>query len=118
MSAADLVRELHGRGVILRRDGQMLRVKPTSKITAAELAHLTEHKAEILRLLASPVPAAVGRLEDCYAFPWPNSVPDLGSRRVQALSPCADCGAGSWVVYGEMVLCLVCAKRRRTGVAT
>jgi hypothetical protein len=44
-----------------------------------------------------------------YAFPWPDSLPGLGSRIVGPFDRCA-CGAGSWVRYGAVVVCLPCAK--------
>jgi hypothetical protein len=43
------------------------------------------------------------------ASPWPDILPDLGPRRVGTFTPCAQCGAGSWVRYGEAVRCLSCA---------
>jgi hypothetical protein len=45
-----------------------------------------------------------------YAFPWPDTLPGLGRRRVQAFGLCADCRTGSWVTYGDRVLCLACAR--------
>jgi hypothetical protein len=50
--------------------------------------------------------------ESQYAFPWPDSIPGLGHRRVQAFNKCTDCGVGTWIAYGSRVLCLVCATRR------
>jgi hypothetical protein len=47
-----------------------------------------------------------------YLFPWPDCVPRLGPRAVGPFTPCGDCGAGSWAVYGGRPLCLPCAKRR------
>jgi hypothetical protein len=47
-----------------------------------------------------------------YAYPWPDEIPGLGPRRVDAFDHCVLCGAGSWVRYGVTVLCLTCARRR------
>jgi hypothetical protein len=60
VTPADLVAELLARGVVLRQDGEALKVKPVSKVTPEELDTLREHKAEVLRLLSAPVatPAA------------------------------------------------------------
>ncbi len=52
-----------------------------------------------------------------YAFPWPDALPDLGPRRVQAFALCTDCGAGSWVAYGDRVCCLACARQRAAEAA-
>jgi hypothetical protein len=48
-----------------------------------------------------------------YAFPWPDRIEGLGPRRVEALDRCSMCGAGSWVCYGQTMLCLSCAKGLR-----
>jgi hypothetical protein len=45
------------------------------------------------------------------ATPWPDRLPGLGRRRVQAFDRCSDCGTGTWVAYGSRVLCLACALR-------
>jgi hypothetical protein len=42
---------------------------------------------------------------------WPDTLPGLGPRRVQAFDRCADCGTGTWVAYGARLLCLPCALR-------
>jgi hypothetical protein len=46
-----------------------------------------------------------------YSHPWPDALLGLGPRRVGAFDPCADCGRGSWVRYGDRVVCLACASR-------
>ncbi len=59
------------------------------------------------RRRADPSPA--------YAFPWPDALPGLGRRRVQAFDLCADCGSGTWVRYGAAPLCLGCARGLASG---
>jgi hypothetical protein len=48
-----------------------------------------------------------------YASPWPDFVDGLGRRTVGPYSPCSSCGRGSWVRFGETVLCLQCAQEKR-----
>jgi hypothetical protein len=45
-------------------------------------------------------------------LPHAAALPDLGPRQVQAFDHCAECGAGTWVTYGSLALCLTCAVRR------
>ncbi len=62
-----------------------------------------------------PDPGGVGQpshAPSCYAGPWPDALPELGPRSVGPFTPCSDCGAGSWVRYGDTVLCLTDAQRR------
>lgn len=47
-----------------------------------------------------------------YAHPWPDEVAGLGLRHIGAFDACSDCGTGSWVRYGWIVLCLACSMRR------
>jgi hypothetical protein len=47
-----------------------------------------------------------------YMWPWPASLTGLGPRTVHPLSPCADCGGGTWCSYGARPLCLACARQR------
>ncbi len=77
------------------------------------------YRAILRRLGVEPAPRArtpqiTGkvRLGD-YAFPWPDEVPGLGPRHVDAFASCADCStAGSWIRYGGVVLCLPCTRQR------
>lgn len=134
MTAAALIAALRARGVTLEPRGDRLRVRPISRLTPDELDRLRAAKAEVLALLAaapvettpapaSPAPSprlastaalAAARADArlAYAFPWPDRIPDLGARRVQPFDLCGDCGAGSWVTYGDRVCCLPCARRR------
>jgi len=49
--AAGIIRDLTGRGVTLRADGDALRVSPRSGLTPDDVALLRQHKAGILRTL-------------------------------------------------------------------
>jgi hypothetical protein len=44
-----------------------------------------------------------------YAHPWPDVLPVLGARHVGPYIGCADCGAGTWVRFGDRPFCLGCA---------
>lgn len=48
-----LVAQLQARGVILRPDGETLKVRPVSKVAPEELEGLRQHKAEVLALLTN-----------------------------------------------------------------
>jgi hypothetical protein len=48
---AELVGTLRTRGVILRPDGDLLRIRPASMVSSDEKAALRVHKAEVLALL-------------------------------------------------------------------
>jgi hypothetical protein len=48
-----------------------------------------------------------------FPTPWPAALPGRGPRRVQAFTPCAACGTGTWVAYGPLALCLRCALQRQ-----
>ena len=54
----------------------------------------------------------LSRWRPSYAHPWPDTLPGLGPRAIQALSPCESCGAGTWCAFGGMALCLPCATSR------
>jgi hypothetical protein len=57
VTPATLVAKLQARGVILRPDGETLKVRPVSKVAAEELEALRQHKAEVLALLTTvPTP--------------------------------------------------------------
>ncbi len=57
-----------------------------------------------------PLSRIVGKVRaDRYAFPWPDEMPGLGPRHVGSFDLCVKCGTGSWVRYGQVVLCLSCA---------
>jgi hypothetical protein len=61
--------------------------------------------------LGLPAPIGPPTTRRPCATPWPDTLPGLGRRRVQAFDLCADCGTGTWVAYGSRVLCLPCALR-------
>jgi TubC N-terminal docking domain len=54
VTAADLVRDLHERGVTLVADGATLRCRPKSALSAADLAALKALKSDILATLQRP----------------------------------------------------------------
>ena len=58
---AELVGTLRTRGVTLRPDGDLLRIRPASMVSPDEKAALRVHKAEVLALLR-PDPAEVARV--------------------------------------------------------
>jgi hypothetical protein len=81
------------------------------------LEHRAALRALVLARAAPTLPVPVPGVSDArarcaYAFPWPNVVHGLGVRAVGPYHPCADCGRGSWVRYGSVVLCCACASTR------
>lgn len=57
-------------------------------------------------------------------FPWPASLPGLGTRSVIPIDTCRDCPPGihvaassTFVAYGGRPTCLGCARRRAKGAA-
>lgn len=115
--AAALVAELQARGVILRPDGEILRVRPVSLLSPEELATLRAHKAEVLALLTVPAGPAPPEPETLpgvrsWCYPWPVSLPGLGRYHVDVFEVCADCDRGTWSRYGGRPLCFGCARRR------
>ena len=63
MTASVLIADLRARGVTLVADGDLLRCRPRSALTEADLTCLREHKLQVLAQLRSPVQADVV----CYA---------------------------------------------------
>lgn len=57
-SAAELIRQLCGRGIALNVDGSRLFVSPRSSLTDADRLLICEHKPELLRLLGAVVQPA------------------------------------------------------------
>lgn len=62
MSVAALVAELQARGVILRPDGAVLKVRPVSLVSEEELETLRRHKAEVMGLLTGAPPDTTGEV--------------------------------------------------------
>jgi hypothetical protein len=50
---------------------------------------------------------------EVYSYPWPDALPGLGLRRVDAFDQCSGCETWSWVRYGGLALCLNCARKAR-----
>ena len=48
-----------------------------------------------------------------YAHPFPDSIEGLGPRHVIPLTPCDNCGVGTWAAFGPWALCLRCANLGR-----
>ena len=71
MKAAALVGDLQARGVTLVPEGDKLRVRPVSRLSAEELEALREHKAEVLAFLSAP----------SRPDPDPPRAPDATARR-------------------------------------
>jgi hypothetical protein len=53
-------------------------------------------------------PSVDGREAEIF---WPERIAGLGQRRVDAYSPCAQCGTGTWARYGDRALCRRCARQ-------
>jgi hypothetical protein len=83
-----LVKTLEARGVMLRPDGDRLRVYPVEALTHDELAALREHKAAVLTLLTAPAPSpsAADDPDDIAPRRWP----DLDW--AHAMTTCLLCG--------------------------
>lgn len=124
MTAATLVAELQARGVILEPEGRMLRVRPASRLSPAELETLRAHKVEVLALLTESQAPPPSRLPS----PWPGALVGFGPRRTIPYSPGEVCltspfpdetlmitkqiaitvpaVTGTWTAYGSVPLCL------------
>jgi len=48
-----------------------------------------------------------------YSHPWPDEIPLIGPRHIEAFTLCANCGTGTWAFYGPWPLCLHCANLGR-----
>ncbi len=109
MTIADLLRDLDARGVELTVVGSYIRYRPRHLVPEELLTALIELKPDLLRLLTSPTRLGpVARSPEAHP-PWPEALPPLGPRTVGAFTACAKCGSGSWVRYGNVVLCCDCA---------
>ena len=83
-----------------------------AKRALAELRHKRLNDISLTEQAPSVVKSFMSSSDD-YAFPWPDQVTGLGPRHVGPFDPCAHCGLGSWVRYGDTVMCLTCAKNAR-----
>jgi hypothetical protein len=105
-AAVALVAQLRARGIELVPAGDRLRYRPVDALTPDELAALRALKADVLALLTAPT------LPPRYFHPWPDALSGLGRRTVGPFEACADCERWSWARYGDVVLCLACARQR------
>lgn len=117
MTAPALLATLRARGVEVVAAGDRLRYRPADAVPEDLVAAMRACKAELLALLCASEPERLGSAglrvrPGAYSHPWPERVPGLGARHVGAFEPCEDDGDGSWVRYGQVVLCLRCARRR------
>ncbi len=105
MTADKILRECRRRGIEIRAAGDKVRWRPKDALPPDLRASLIAFKRKILALLA-PRPLSARS----YAWPWPDTLPSLGPRRVDAFAPCSRCPAWSWVRYGDVALCLADAR--------
>lgn len=132
MTAAALLAELRAHGIALTRiTGDRLRASAPRGAVTPELAEaIRTRKEELLSLLAGESAPSRGQLSvddregghgstrptaSCVGR-WPHEVGGAGPRGLTLFSPCALCGVGSWVTYGNTVLCPPCAAAPTTPV--
>jgi hypothetical protein len=104
MTAEALLATLRARGVEVLTDGQRVGVRPPGALSDDERKALRRLKPDVLALLVVP--------PRDYAHPWPDALATHGQRAVGPFDQCIDCGRGTWVRYGVVVLCLACARSR------
>jgi hypothetical protein len=111
MKARDLLQRARERGITLTAEGGKVIYRARRGALTPELrAGIARHREEVIALLESDKASGARR----GVFPWPDRLQLMGSRRVTAFAPCSACEAGSWIQYGEMVLCLACALKAET----
>ncbi len=72
MNAAAILSELDRRGVRVTADGEALVLKPKRALDAELLAHIREHKPEIIRVISTPrAPDTVKRFGQQHARLFP-----------------------------------------------
>lgn len=88
MTVETIIRDLTGRGVTLRADGDALRVSPKSALTPDDVVLLREQKADILRALDARLCRlqaeyghALARWSKAEAYFADPTVPDCEKRR-------------------------------------
>jgi hypothetical protein len=94
MRASDVISTLKARGVTLQADGDNLRIKGASRLTAEEKAALKAHKAAVLKALEPDSATAPYQLciDDRAQLVWlvPNLEPAKVLRRARARYPDLD----------------------------
>jgi hypothetical protein len=58
VAATELLADLAGRGFVLAREGDGIRVTPASRLTDADRKLIRDHKPELLAAIAVPPPVA------------------------------------------------------------
>lgn len=88
MTADELIREVASLGVVMKADGDRLRLQPKSAIPSALLPHLRAQKTEILkRLLLQAWPPSSLRAEQRFRHPYARLLPFLMGTVLTDLGP-------------------------------
>jgi hypothetical protein len=66
-AAAEILSELARRGVMVRAEGEILRLKPKSALDDELLVHVREQKPEIIKLLLAAAPCGSPHCGGCYS---------------------------------------------------
>jgi hypothetical protein len=96
-----LVAQLRRDGVRLLARGDRLYYRPEARVSPEIRGLLCLYKAEIIAILGS---------HSSVRSSWPEYLDGFGPQSIECLAPCARCGRGSWVRYGQTVLCLRCTQ--------
>jgi hypothetical protein len=91
---------------LIRKGRPLILVRRQTPPQTPSLPHTPDTSEKVAQAAQYPTQSA----RRYYAFPWPDHVEGLGRLRVEAFDHGARCGAGSWVRYGEVVLCLAHAQ--------
>ncbi len=105
MTIPELVETLRSRGVTLEPQGDQLRVRPASRLTAEEMARLRVAKPAVLAYLSDPrptpppEPAAGLSASSLAAFAGLGRVVQIESRTLEAaVYLCPDAASVAWLV--------------------
>ncbi len=78
MNAAELLVDLSERGVQVRPDGDLLRLRPKSRLTAGLLAEVKTHKPDLLTLLGTDWPPQCLEAAKRFRVPYACLYPLIG----------------------------------------
>ncbi len=113
-TAVTILEDLTRRGFILQAHGGKVRVAPRDAVTEEIRQVIRTHREEILTLLRlkQPLdqPEATPPTRDPLC-PWSLRLPGFGEKSLGRFTPCRSCGAGTWVRYGMIPLCLGCTRK-------